>query len=387
MSVYYRRSGLWVALAGTTAPPPAQQPPTQPGPITVSNVTSTSLTVAWGASSDPDGTVVGYRISVNGGQPTVVTALSANLTGLTADTALTITVAAVDNAGNVGPVRSVDTRTAIATGTGPPPTVSHGFYITAGNTGYRAYYDSGLGRTLIDSDLQVYTTKVNLSSLTSAGGTITKKWFRAGIFADIDNVTLRGCRSDVLLTGRVTSSLHRPINFDYCSVIGTGQPEAINFNNWTANRCYLHAGSDGVKANGNVTLTESYVRCIRANSTDHNDAVQNVGGAGPVTVARCNLDARPTNAAGVAGSGVFQLGDGGTGLQTIEDNYLQGGGYSLRMYENYTFKVDGNWFLNGSWTYGPVATNRSSSQISWGTERPNLIVDANGSRISTLPAP
>ncbi|UHA76276.1 lytic polysaccharide monooxygenase [Paenibacillus sp. 481] len=74
--------------------------PTAPTGATVSNVGATGATIAWNASTDNIG-VTGYRI-FNGSNQIGTTngALVANLTGLTSNTSYTITVKAIDAAGN-----------------------------------------------------------------------------------------------------------------------------------------------------------------------------------------------------------------------------------------------------------------------------------------------
>jgi mannan endo-1,4-beta-mannosidase len=82
---------------------PDTQAPTAPGTPTSSSLTSTGVTLAWGASTDNVG-VAGYTVvRVQGGTETTVTSPSTNsaaLTGLTPSTAYTFAVYARDAAGN-----------------------------------------------------------------------------------------------------------------------------------------------------------------------------------------------------------------------------------------------------------------------------------------------
>jgi YD repeat-containing protein len=83
----------------TTLPPP----PSAPGAPSFTNITPTTATASWTAAS---GTVASYSYRVNSGAWTNVgTALSANLSGLTAGTSYTVQVLAT-NAGGNGPVSS-----------------------------------------------------------------------------------------------------------------------------------------------------------------------------------------------------------------------------------------------------------------------------------------
>ncbi|GHJ55746.1 hypothetical protein Nm8I071_50530 [Nonomuraea sp. TT08I-71] len=97
------RSGASPALTVTTpaAPAPDTTPPTAPGAPTASAVGPTGLTLTWGPATDNVG-VTGYRVYRSGnvlvGSATGTTLAVA---GLTAATAYTFTVVAVDAAGNV----------------------------------------------------------------------------------------------------------------------------------------------------------------------------------------------------------------------------------------------------------------------------------------------
>jgi hypothetical protein len=103
-------------------------PPTQPGPITVSNLTATSASLAWGKSSDDIG-VVGYRvyrgpasaseselrwIATNDG------GTSYSATKLYSGTAYKFGIVAIDAANNKSPMRTVTAATAASSDTTAP---------------------------------------------------------------------------------------------------------------------------------------------------------------------------------------------------------------------------------------------------------------------------
>ncbi|MCY7297090.1 glycosyl hydrolase [Alteromonas sp. a30] len=77
-----------------------QQAPSQPGNVSVGNVTQSSAQLNWSAASDNVG-VAGYRVSfAQGSGSSSVSGTSANLTGLTAGTNYQVLVRAFDAAGN-----------------------------------------------------------------------------------------------------------------------------------------------------------------------------------------------------------------------------------------------------------------------------------------------
>jgi chitodextrinase len=76
------------------------QAPTAPASLVASNVTSTSVTLSWNASTDNVG-VTGYQVFSNGTLIQTLTSTSLTVSGLTAATSYTFTVKATDAAGNV----------------------------------------------------------------------------------------------------------------------------------------------------------------------------------------------------------------------------------------------------------------------------------------------
>ncbi|MEP4534129.1 MAG: M4 family metallopeptidase [Cyclobacteriaceae bacterium] len=82
------------------------QAPTVPSGLASSNVTTTSFTLSWSASSDNIG-VTGYNVFSNGTNIGTVTGTSADITGLTASTTYAMSVSAFDAAGNVSSQSSV----------------------------------------------------------------------------------------------------------------------------------------------------------------------------------------------------------------------------------------------------------------------------------------
>jgi endoglucanase len=103
-----------------TAPVTDTQAPTQPTNLTVSNITTSSFTVNWTASTDNVG-VVSYDIFRDGNLAGNSTTTSFNLTGLASSTAYSMSVKAKDAAGNssaASTALSVTTGSPQGTGTG-----------------------------------------------------------------------------------------------------------------------------------------------------------------------------------------------------------------------------------------------------------------------------
>ncbi len=103
-----------VIIAGTTAD---TQAPTVPAGLAASNVTETTLTLNWDAATDNVG-VTGYDVYQGSTVIETVTATTANVTGLTANTAYQFSVTAKDAAGNESAASSALNITTAGGGTG-----------------------------------------------------------------------------------------------------------------------------------------------------------------------------------------------------------------------------------------------------------------------------
>jgi endo-1,4-beta-D-glucanase Y len=116
----------------TVLPGGEPQPPTPPGNLRSTGVTSNSVSLAWDASVDDVG-VVAYDVFNGANLATTVTGLTATVTGLAAATSYTFTVRARDAAGNVSaPSNAVTVTTSPATGGPAVPFGSHLFPYVAG---------------------------------------------------------------------------------------------------------------------------------------------------------------------------------------------------------------------------------------------------------------
>lgn len=100
-------------LSFTTTAAPANQNPTVPGNFIVTGQTSTTISVDWNASTDPDGTISSYALFRNGVQIDTVAMTQTNYTyvGLTPATTYTLRVRAVDNLGGTADTGNISGTT------------------------------------------------------------------------------------------------------------------------------------------------------------------------------------------------------------------------------------------------------------------------------------
>src|SRR5436853_419634 len=99
-------------IASAKRPPKSDtSAPSTPTGLTASNLTQTSITLTWSASSD-NIAVSGYTVYRSGVQIGTTTSRIYAFTGLSCSTSSTLGVSAYDAAGNVSAVASVTRQTA-----------------------------------------------------------------------------------------------------------------------------------------------------------------------------------------------------------------------------------------------------------------------------------
>jgi len=159
-------------------------PPSTPTGVTATNVTASSITLSWQASTDNIG-VLGYKIFRDGALADTTTSTTLAQTGLAANTTYVFNVAAVDAAGNVSgvsPSYSVTTAGGADTSAPSIPTGLTASGITAsqatlawqastdniGVSGYRVYRDGAVVGTTSDTRF----TSAGLAANTSYAFTV-----------------------------------------------------------------------------------------------------------------------------------------------------------------------------------------------------------------------
>jgi chitodextrinase len=119
-------SALSVGLIANTSTPVDTTPPSVPTGLAATGATTTSISLAWTASTDPDSPVAGYNVYRGGTKIGTSTTTSYNDSGLTANTTYSYTVSAFD------PTANTSAQSApLTTATNPPvdttpPTVPMG---------------------------------------------------------------------------------------------------------------------------------------------------------------------------------------------------------------------------------------------------------------------
>ncbi|MGI5177114.1 DUF2334 domain-containing protein [Dactylosporangium sp. CA-152071] len=134
--------------------------PSVPGAPSVADVTTTGATVSWGASTDAVG-VTGYQVFDNGTLKATVTGTSTTLAGLEPGTAHSVTVKALDAAGNASAASAPVAFTTLT----PPPAPD-----TAAPTAPGAPVASALTSTGVTLTWPASTDNVGVTKYTVTGG-------------------------------------------------------------------------------------------------------------------------------------------------------------------------------------------------------------------------
>jgi len=275
-------------------------------------------------------------------------------------------------------------------------TITHGSQLTLADVGYTAYYDSGLGRKLVQSDLTRITGRHYISDFTGGvGGTqaspkVISKLDLDTLIWDVDWVIARAC--NIRETANTFGSGHGSVGafLDYVTFSSTVSDgtECMSSNDYSMNRCLIQGNTDGLRTNGSgpapQVITECIIYTTAQDAGDHNDNVQNSGGNGSVSLQRCQFHQDPIN--GFQGnSAVFSadMTSSTTFYMELIDCMIFGGNSnvsaSVCLYDggltpNITYKVTGCiWDINAA--APPVGRGSSNttpvSQVIWSNNKYN----------------
>lgn len=278
--------------------------------------------------------------------------------------------------------------------------ITHGSQLIGGEgtlVGFTAYTDPTLSRPLVQSDLDDQTGSTHFLSdfISGAPGSgvqgdpyIVERLETDRVHLDVPWITLRGA----LLHGNAysdASGTHHPgLGLEWCTfdLAAPDGEQCVQWEDFTVHRCLIQGNSDGIRANGGTvqgcTITESIIRVTAQDSGDHNDCIQNSGGAGTVTIERCLLYMEATNIPQLGSSGIqsADMTASTTWHMAIRDCYIVGKAGSdnneiLRLYDgglspNITYEVTGCIFdlsANRSRPYVGRGTSNTTplSQITW----------------------
>lgn len=258
----------------------------------------------------------------------------------------------------------------------PIGTITHGDQVTSSNVGYGSWYDDSLGRALQLSDMAVISGTHYLSDFYSPGDLVYAVNFTGDIVVDVPNLTIRGCNFVSPVGGYLAGNhtIGWTVEYSTIDVSPVIGPNGLQYESYTARRCYIAGCTDGGKVQGGVggTLVEEcYIRVKSSDPQDHNDGLQNAGGSGDVMIRRCNIDGRSVSGIGGTNAAIFSADFPTNGTFTVQDNLLAGGTYTLGLCDgtigsNFIYVATGNKIVRNSYSVLPARRDNTVNQnITW----------------------
>jgi chitodextrinase len=337
-------------------------PPTQPTNLRLVSATTTSVTLAWNASTDNVG-VAGYDIYRATTKIGSATTTNYTINGLSCGTTYSVGVSALDAAGNTSTRATTSIATSACTPPPPPSGCALPAYPDASCTGVPA----GTTLTPRQGPITITTPGAVLQNLD-----ITYTGSDSAVSVNAQNVTIRNVRirSNGISLIQVNTGgslliedselINRPV---------AGQPNCHNgiaTGNYTARRLEITGCENGAEMfRGNVVFEDNYVHDLDTvgpsyyfgNAAPHADGVQLNGGASNIVIRHNTIDPIPSGHTGGT-SGI--IGNTSGDNVRIEDNTIDGGGSSYAVYAPRTSKTA--WFMNrnkfGRGAYGYTACVR-----------------------------
>ena len=248
------------------------QAPSAPTSLAASNVAQTTLTLNWNASTDNVG-VTGYDVYQGSANLGTVTNTTANITGLTANTAYTFSVRAKDAAGNVSNasntlnVTTLSNAPTYCTSSGSRTTYEWIDYVALGGMTNSTGADGGYGdyTSLVASVAQGSTNTLTISA-GFAGTSYTEFWNvwidfnQDGTFDASENVASGSSSS----AGNLTANISVPSN----AVLGNTRMRVSMKYNANATACESFGDGEVEDYTVNVTASSSSNTILTNNDGD-----------------------------------------------------------------------------------------------------------------------
>lgn len=184
-----------------------------------------------------------------------------------------------------------------------------------------------------------------------------------GVLFSGDNITIENC----IIEGGVSLSGTNGVTFRY--------NEVLNFSGDG-----IHLTSDSGQA-ANVTISHNYVHNPTPLCGDHSDGIQ-IRGVNTLTLSNNNFDMGPwfqvCGLDALNAAIFFESANGGNSNLTVDSNYLNGAGITLRLNPGSNQKIINNRF-GQDYKYSVVSNQTSAGNI---TQQSGNVMDSNGSAVN-----
>ncbi|PSL45428.1 chitodextrinase [Chitinophaga niastensis] len=312
-------------------------PPSVPGSLTATSITSNSAILSWTASTDNIG-VTGYEVYRNGILIDTTAATTLSVTHLNAAGAYSFYVKARDAFGNRSAASNLADFLTIN-----PGTVTQGSQLTTSMVGPAGISISSF--TTVPGG-SFYGTALagwgNLARTLAAGGeTIDGFWFPQGTVvlqaADITSqitvysgwLVLRGCKGSIIYRNPIGDGGGGATLYSQLTAFNTnGRKDGEQPAEAIVHRCYFpNSGLENVYAD-NITVTESWITPDPSFTGEHVDGIQTWGGQSYLNFSRNHFQFNAPDPDG-SFSGLIamytdgsQAGYSGYDHITVKDNYI-----------------------------------------------------------------
>jgi hypothetical protein len=237
--------------------------------------------------------------------------------------------------------------------------------------------------TGVPSNTTLTTVSGNVT-LSTPGQVLDAKLVTGDVIVSADNVIIKN--SEVHGTVRNINTKSFTVQDTLIGpVSGCNSYVGVGFENYTARRVQIRNFGDGFRVSGdNILIEDSYVK-LCSNPGDHSDGIQGYFGGVNVTINHNTIDQR-----GITDvtSPIFFADDSQSA--TITNNLLMGGGYTLRIHDDFTpdhgpWIITGNRLVDNAWNFGPISnSNTECATTTWSDNR--LVTIDSGYNITSLGA-
>ena len=173
-------------------------------------------------------------------------------------------------------------------------------------------------------------TEANLTSsgsitVTTNGAVVELKNVSGSIKISASNVTVRKCKVTGGIYGIDCTGQYPGALIEDCTILNSSS-KGVCGGNMTVKRCNIYGSVDGIYHYGNVTIEDCWIHDLYDTGTSHNDGIQCQGGSH--LVLRHNSIQPEWN---MTSAILYQTNYGYVDDVDIDNNFLSGGGYTLRL--------------------------------------------------------